>query len=147
MDPVKQAEFFCGVFGKLGGNDLSPVMDWETTDGVASVNDRENGYSFLNSVEQLSGRTPIIYGSPYFLEALSLDSRFLRFPLWTAHYGVKAPLVPAPWTTWSFWQYSGTGAVDLDYYTGIFPLFVNAEPLINNLAPLEGLKPVIPVVL
>lgn len=119
QDPIAQAKLLESIIGKLGPGDLGPVIDWETTDGTASVKDREAGYAFLHEVEKATGKTPIVYGAPYFLNALALDAqRFQRFPLWVAHYGAKCPLVPSPWTNWTMWQYSGSGQVDLNLFNG-----------------------------
>lgn len=32
-----------------------------------------------------------------------------EWPLWVAHYGVRKPGVPGPWTSWAVWQRSGSG--------------------------------------
>jgi lysozyme len=109
VNPLEQARTFADKVGKLGPEDLPCVMDWEVTDGTATQLDRENGLQFLHSVEALTGKTPLIYGGPYFLTALALDPQFMRFGLWVAHYGPKCPLVPLPWHSWEFWQWNGTG--------------------------------------
>lgn len=116
-DPIEQANSFCRIVGQLETNDLPLVMDWESTDGVIALQDRLNGWSFLNRVKTLTGKSPIIYGGPYFLEALNLSGEFASHPLWVAHYGVKAPLVPNPWTYFTFWQYSDDG-VDYNIFNG-----------------------------
>lgn len=113
-DPVAQANKFESIVGKLGPGDLGPVIDWETTDGVSAFADMNDGLEFLTTVQALTGRDPIVYGGPYFLQALSLDSRFLTFALWVAHYGVACPLVPAPWKSWTFWQFTDGGSSNLD---------------------------------
>ena len=58
-------------------------------------------------------------------EALSF---FKSFPLWIANYKVSSPLIPSPWTTWLFWQYTDQGngpaygaesmEIDLNYFNG-----------------------------
>lgn len=124
QDPLAQAKFFCSIVGVLGDGDLPCAMDWEVSDGVVSAKDQANGLVFLNEVMKRTEKTPVIYGSPYFLQALSLTPGFAKFPLWVAHYGVKCPLVPYPWTTWTFWQNSEAGAIpgigsgDTDFFNG-----------------------------
>lgn len=109
-DAKGQADTFLKI-AKLVAGDLLPVLDWESTDGVPSSLDRARGRVWLDAVEKACGKTPIIYGSPYFLQALALDDSFKRYPLWVANYGVSAPLVPAPWKTWTFWQNSDKGNI------------------------------------
>lgn len=116
-DPIKQAENFCMSVGPLASDDLPMVLDWETTDSVPSAQDRIRGLAFLNKVHSLSGKPPIIYGAPYFLHALGLSADFRQYPLWIAHYGVKSPLVPEPWTQFSFWQFSDSG-IDYNLFNG-----------------------------
>lgn len=118
QDPIAQARHMESIIGKLGPGDLGPVIDWETTDGVPSITDREEGLAFLTDVEKATGKTPIIYGAPYFLNALNLDNRFSRFTLWIAHYGAKCPLIPLPWQNWGMWQYTDSGGIDLDFFNG-----------------------------
>lgn len=114
IDAKVQAQHFCSV--ALGQNLL--VLDWETTNGVPQAFDLEQGMTFLETVESMTKRVPMIYGSPYFLEALKLDERFKRFPLWIAHYGAKCPLVPAPWDSWAIWQYSDANGFDHNLFNG-----------------------------
>lgn len=124
---IQQADFFCSVIGSCDG-ELPPVMDWETTDNVPVKDDVIAGMEFLIRVEEKLGRTPIIYTSPYFAEALRLHSGFEKYPLWIAHYGTKAPLVPYPWKNWTFWQQTDRGSIagipaqdeDVNVFNGTF---------------------------
>lgn len=111
IDAKDQARAFLATIPDYGPGDLPCILDWETTDGAPSSSDKEAGYVWLSQVEAATKKSPIIYGSPYFLQALSLDQRFARFPLYVAHYAVACPLVPAPWNTWTFWQNSDSGKV------------------------------------
>jgi lysozyme len=108
---VSQAKAFCNIVGSLQKGDLCSWLDWEKTGGLATGLDRDAGLVWLQEVEQRQGLTPGVYGGPYFLQALALDRRFSRFPLWLAEYGVNCPLVPAPWTNWAFWQTTESGSV------------------------------------
>lgn len=124
-DPLDQANRFLKAVGPLSPGDLPCVLDWESTDGVPASHDRENALIWLHRVKDGTGKTPIIYTGPYFAQALALDAQFAQYPLWVAHYGVKCPLVPAPWKKWTFWQTSETGSVpgipghtDLDVFNG-----------------------------
>lgn len=118
-DPKAQAQWFVESAAKIGRFklDLPLAMDWETTDGAPAQSDRESGLAFLLEVERLTSRVPMIYTGPYFAQSLALDQRFTKYPLWVAHYGVSAPLIPDPWRDWVMWQVSGTG-LDHDVYNG-----------------------------
>lgn len=119
LDALKQAEFFSRiVLSQLEKSELPLCMDWEVGVGQP-CNERISGQLFLETVEKLTGRTPIIYGSPYFLESLQLDANFARYKLWISHYGVKCPKVPDPFTNWTFWQYDdGGGVLDHSLFNG-----------------------------
>jgi lysozyme len=124
-NPKTQAEMFLKIAEPSPG-ELPPILDWEVTDNVPSVGDRTAAMIWLDIVEKAIGRKPIIYGAPYFLEALQLDVRFKNYPLWIAHYVNGAPLVPKPWDTWTFHQHTDKGDVpgipapneDLDLFNG-----------------------------
>jgi len=83
---------------------------------------------FLKAVKSKTGRTPLIYSSPYFLEnSLIRDKELSTYPLWIAQYAIDPategakPNVKAAgcfvhsWTTaqcsanWAIWQYTSCG--------------------------------------
>lgn len=106
QDPEDQAEHFAKTVGSLSADDLPCVLDWETTDNVPSDTDRLRALAFLERIHTLTKKNPIIYMSPYFGQSISLTVEFSHYPLWIAHYGTSAPLIPLPWKYWTFWQYS-----------------------------------------
>ncbi len=117
-DPMLQAHIFMTeVLATFERPELPPVIDWESADGTLIDVDRGAGFIFLNEIRKQSGKTPIVYGGPYFLQALKLDSTFEPFRLWVSHYGVAAPLVPPPWKTWTFWQNNGN-KLDKNVFNG-----------------------------
>lgn len=121
VDPIAQAQKFKAIVGPIGPGDLGPVIDWESTDGVPPFQDMNDGFNFLTALQSEYGRGPIVYSAAYFIEAMSLDDRFLAFPLWVANYGVRCPLVPAPWKYWSFWQYgTQNNILDMDVFNGSY---------------------------
>lgn len=84
--------------------------------------------TFLASVKEVTGRTPIIYSYPTFLEsAMARDSELRQYPLWIAQYAIdpaKEGAAPSKkavgcyvhsWTTsqctaqWIVWQYTSCG--------------------------------------
>lgn len=111
QDPEVQATHFVKTVGKLDSGDLPPIIDWESTDNEAAKVDVGRGLVFLQAVEKALGKKPICYGGPYFLQALKGSKDLAQYPLWVAHYGVRAPLVPPPWSSWQLWQYSDRAAV------------------------------------
>jgi hypothetical protein len=110
---VAQARYFvskAGTFSDKG--DLPPVLDLEASGTLGVTALRSWVSDWLTTVEQLTGRTPIIYVSPSFWESQMGDSTaFHHYPLWVANYGVSAPRVPGGWSTWTFWQRTSTGRV------------------------------------
>lgn len=110
-----QATYFVDVAGLADQpGDLPPVLDLETSGGLGVAALQSWTSTFLTTVENLTGRTPIIYCGPYFWRTYLGDSTaFTRYPLWVAHYTSAAqPLLPGGWTTWTFWQNTSRGQVN-----------------------------------
>jgi lysozyme len=146
-DPVEQANHFCKTIGEIELTDMPCVMDWETVDGLMLMTKQvQDAFIFLDTVENLTKKRPIIYGSPYFLESLGGDPELKEYPLWIAHYGVKAPLIPPPWATWSFWQENdarslpGLGRCDTNFFNGTIEQ-LNTFIVESSLAPLRETQP------
>lgn len=124
-DPISQAKFFLDMARPEQG-DLRPMIDVETLDALPAKNLVAALQKWLDTVEAAIGVPPIIYTGPYFAEALSLPPSFKRYPLANAHYGTSKPLVPPPWSNWTFHQYTNKGSVrgvpknptDLDRFNG-----------------------------
>ena len=108
-----QAKYFVSKVGSFqGAGTLPPVLDLEASGGLGVTDLRNWTATWLQTVEQLTGRTPIIYVSPAFWEHyLGNSTAFTRYPLWIAHYGVSTPRVPGGWPTWTFWQRTSSGTV------------------------------------
>jgi lysozyme len=127
QDAAAQAQNFLNR-AQLAKGDLIPTLDWEATASYPSSQDRLRAKLWLNIVEKAIGRAPIIYGSPYFLQSLTLEPLFSRYPLWIAYYGANSPLIPAPWHDWTFWQTTNKGSApgipapdeDLDVFNGTY---------------------------
>ena len=101
-----------GDYAKAGW--LRPVLDIETSSlskaaTSAWVND------WCNRVASATGVRPLVYTYVSFA-ADKLDSTVTQWSPWIASYNGRDPLTSAPsgtapWTSWSFWQYSQTGRV------------------------------------
>jgi GH25 family lysozyme M1 (1,4-beta-N-acetylmuramidase) len=111
---IPQAKYFVSKVGSFSGAGvLPPVLDLESAGGMSVSGLRTWTSNFLTTVEDLTGRRPIIYVSPAFWEHyLGNSTAFTRYPLWIAHYGVTSPRVPGGWSKWTFWQRTSTGRVD-----------------------------------
>lgn len=121
-DPQVQATWFWQTVG--GPGELPLVVDVEETMGQPASVVIANLTAFLASLEQLTGKQPMIYTDPGFWSSLG-TSAFGAYPLWVANYGVAQPTLPAGWALWDFWQHSQTGQVagiegpvDLDVFSG-----------------------------
>lgn len=91
-------------------------------------------WSFLCTLESLSGKVPMIYSGAYFLEAHGVNEHgWTKYPLWVASYSNQAYMEKnvtkrTPWDTWDFWQYTDKGdglahgvesyGIDMNYYNG-----------------------------
>ncbi len=127
----------CNGLGSQPG-DLPPVLDlewpphFEREKGTSKILDRWTewkvgrefiaawGLACLAELERLFHRTPILYTYPDFWGSLGpagKDPAFARYPLWIANYTAPKdwlptgkPIVPAPWTDWTIWQFSADGS-------------------------------------
>ncbi|MGG4217502.1 GH25 family lysozyme [Paenibacillus jamilae] len=122
----QEAANFARALDSAGGRlDLPPVMDYENNPkGLTPVQISEVAHAFLDEMEKLTGREPIVYTGNVF--ASKFDPTFSMYKLWVARYSTtqKPTAVPA-WNSWWAWQYSSTGSVpgirgqvDLDEYNG-----------------------------
>ena len=137
---LTQARFFCNDVLKGDWGELPLVADYEappsTYGGKTSYPSNALLIQFLQEVEHITGKKPMIYTSPGYWNingkikgSNQFDNKWLYFPLWVAHY-TKAdqPIIPKPWVKWTFWQHSATGngskfgteskSVDLNWFNG-----------------------------
>jgi lysozyme len=134
QQPVEQqVSNFVAAVGRLEHNDLPPVLDLEVPEQWAPIEmSKRVGLvlAWLNGVEKALGVAPIIYLSPNFVRNV-LGTQYAeplkRYHLWIANYtNAPEPIVPSPWTAWTFWQHSDKGTVDgitcnvvdLDWFAG-----------------------------
>lgn len=122
QDASKQADGFCDAY-LAAGCDLLPMLDCEITgnkdatvvEWLAAIR------MWVDRVKVRLGCDPILYTYPSFWMELGHDAAIAQdlgeLRLWIAHYTPKPePIVPAPWKTWTMWQYAADagviGAVD-----------------------------------
>ena len=78
----------------------------------------------LDALEAISGVRPIIYSADWVWKMVGVAGWEPQYRLAVASY-TATPVVPAPWTEWTFWQFSASGIVpginkpvDLNYFNG-----------------------------
>jgi lysozyme len=129
--PEAQADYFINLL-KNDWGELPPALDLEERSqwawpGAAAV--KTGVQTFLQRVEAACGRKPLFYTNPNMILYMipPIPEWLKAYPLWIANYTSGSPLI-APWSTWTFWQYSQTGDgyaygmespnLDLDYFNG-----------------------------
>lgn len=112
-DPVAQADLLLSHMGALEPDDLPPVADVESTDGVSAAARIDKLRTWLEHVEAGSGAKPIIYTGGYFWQDNVGTDEFNDHLLWHAGYtgGTCPSTVANQWADWAFWQFSSTGSV------------------------------------
>ena len=124
-----QAEHFLQVMGAITTNDMAPMLDLEVFKASSVSEYQGEVLNFLKTVEQATGRKPIIYTAPSFGDRYLNVPAFGEYPLWIAEYGVEAPRVPEAWKSegksWNIWQNNSkasvpgiNGNVDHDIFKG-----------------------------
>ncbi len=113
VDPKVAAAYFLSVMGTLQPGDLPPTLDLEVTDNESAATITANAITWLDTVAAATGTKPILYTGPSFVANTLGSPAGLEdhAQLWVANWGVTCPDVPAPFTTWSFWQQGATGSV------------------------------------
>jgi GH25 family lysozyme M1 (1,4-beta-N-acetylmuramidase) len=68
--------------------------------------------SFAAEVQRLTQQPPIIYSTAdWWNRCTGRSTAFAADPLWVAAYGVGSPPLPAGWSNWTYWQYTGDATV------------------------------------
>lgn len=102
-------------WGKKG--DLPLVYDFEDLNLQTAAKAADHLITWVRAYSGLMGHYPIIYTAPAWFSQINAaltdgQRAVLRScPLWVAHWNVSAPAVPAPWTDWTFWQYTNKASV------------------------------------
>jgi len=128
-DADRQAEHFCNQIAGVH-LDFPPIVDFEhRSTTVTQRTATSELWTFVKYVEDKTGRKPMIYTGPDYWKLYgSTASVWTQYPLWIANYGVTSPSIPAPWTKYSLWQFTGVGeglaygvsskGIDINYYPG-----------------------------
>jgi GH25 family lysozyme M1 (1,4-beta-N-acetylmuramidase) len=130
-DAVLEARHFVSN-AQLGGANLLPVLDLESSGGLGARKLKAWVKSWLAEVRSQLGVKPIIYSTASFWKTYMGNKRWFAdngYQLWIAHWTDAAqPRMPASnWggNGWTVWQHSScgsvagvSGCVDLDRYAG-----------------------------
>lgn len=105
-DPQVQAAFFWETVSAQGGADIAPMVDVEYGSFPKSPAFRDvaklqrNLLLFLDALENLSHRKPMLYTNRHFADVYLLNGDFSQYPLWLADYsGADTPRLPKTWET------------------------------------------------
>ena len=91
---------------------LAPVLDLEESGGLSPTDLAAWAHTFLATVEQLTGRLPILYTYPSFWHrAMADDTSFGAFPLWLASYRASPPAALPGWSQWTLWQHTSSATL------------------------------------
>ena len=147
LDARKQAELFIDTVGSDKG-ELPPIVDLEDkyNENVPNRILIQTCKVFLDIIEPVFGRTPIVYSRKTYLDPKvtingKAPSWAKNYDLWVAQYpfnfdparmpNVNMPKQPNGWRDWKFWQYSESAilegvtndsnqptAIDLNWFRG-----------------------------
>src|SRR5262249_1575381 len=111
---VAQADYLVAqIGGSLAPGDLPPFNDFETLDGVTPQAAADALASWNAEIELKLGVKPAIYTSKRGWNLANNPlGNFSTTGLWVANWGVSSPAMPPIWKSWTFWQYTASGAVN-----------------------------------
>nr|WP_296777047.1 glycoside hydrolase family 25 protein [Rhodococcus sp. (in: high G+C Gram-positive bacteria)] len=127
LSPEAQGAYYSTVvLGINGQGDLPPVLDLEDSRGLPPAQVIDWTHRYLNTVQALTGRQPIIYTYPNFWRTAMADTHeFSQYPLWIADYNDSLGPLPGGWSHWMFWQFTDNGRIpgiaaptDVNNYSG-----------------------------
>lgn len=124
-DPVHFAQQLVLLSGKVH---FPLVLDLEDPEAPADGHNAPSIARAIQVIQQQTNQLPLIYSSPgWWNSHMPHDSAWGdKYRLWVAHWTTWfRPRLPAPWSTWTFWQHTAkgsipgvTGAVDLNRFNG-----------------------------
>jgi lysozyme len=129
-DAIREADHFLAV-ARVGRDDLLPVLDIESSNGLPPRKLRAWAVAWLDRVHGRTGVRPMIYSGNSFWKGRMGNTPWFGLrshALWVAHWNVPTPWVPGErWAGrgYTMWQWSATGRipgirgpVDLDRLRG-----------------------------
>lgn len=160
---TQQATNFIDAVHRVLPGDLPPTLDFEgggtgadglKASGITGADWLPRLTTFLDAVEKGLGRSPMIYTSRTVWQEFVLDDPALDwfgdYPLWVKHWHLpestrysqrmrRQPDLPAPWSDWTIWQYSGDFTPT--EYTNLHKVNAKMDANVSNggMAALRGL--------
>lgn len=112
-----QARHFIKTVGKIGPNDLPPVLDIETIHkGCSRKTLNKRALDWLETVSEHYGRKPVVYSSASFIEDILSEEITKNYPIWVAHYETENPRHE----NWKIWQFTDKAIVyGIEGYTDL----------------------------
>ena len=109
--PVRESANFYVTVLKNYPCDLPPVVDYEQSRTDNNINAARAYLREFLEILRANSYKPLIYTSSGFWGKYGENNSYWAgYPIWLAQYVTTAkPTLPAPWTKWTFWQYSSTG--------------------------------------
>jgi GH25 family lysozyme M1 (1,4-beta-N-acetylmuramidase) len=126
QDVTAQADLMIAAQAAFDATDLPPTIDVEATGSLSPATVAARVAQWVDRVKAQTGRTPIVYTGKYFWrDDVGGSTKQADSALWVAQYTSLCPDIPAPWSKWTFWQYSESGRVpgipgdvDMDRFNG-----------------------------
>lgn len=132
-EAIEQAEFFVSAVKGLN-IDCRLAMDFESFGDLSLSEINLIAETFLEEVEDLSGKEVIIYSDAYNAAYTFSAELAKRYPIWVADYYVSEP-GDGRWQVWDGFQYTDEGRiagiegyVDRDFFT--------SGVLLNDITPI-----------
>ena len=137
-EAVAEANFFVSTISGMTP-DCRLAMDFESVGNLSAEEINEIGLTFMQTVENLSGKEMVIYSDTSNASNI-FGGGLTNYPLWVAQYEVEEPTPNGNWDSWVGWQYTDAGEisgingyVDRDRFTDGILLNENSEvPLPDN---------------
>lgn len=108
-----QADMMIAAIGAHEPGDLPPVIDVEEAGGLPPATVAGAVRTWVDRVQAALGVAPIIYTGPAFWRSqVGAAASFAPNALWIAQWSSREPNLPAPWSRWTFWQYTNKGSID-----------------------------------
>ncbi len=140
-DPATQANFFWSTIQAAGKPDMPPIVDIEqgslpqpakgkpaSSIKVDIQKLQKDLLTFVQQIEKLSGRVPIIYTGEAFANQYLTNEIFAKYPLWLAEYsGKPRPVIPVTWKTTGIKIWQKTDKYNIDSKPTDYDLYVGKK--------------------
>jgi len=128
-DPEIQATHYWDIVTALGETDMVPIVDieQESLPKKSQLNTKKiqrDLLIFLESIEQKSGRIPMIYTGYSFANEYLKNPDFAKYPLWLADYTkTEEPNIPDTWQKKGYKIWQKNDSYNIDFHPTDFDIF------------------------